>query len=71
MYSIVTKHCQAVELHQFLDLTKNILLYFYSLIALVGNMANVRPLLPQKKFMLTHTQTINNILITILNNANN
>ena len=47
MYSIAAKHCQTVELHQFLDLTENF--YFYSLITLVGNMANVRPPLPQKK----------------------
>ena len=56
MYSIVAKHCQIVELHQFLDLTENILLYFYSLIALIGNMANVRPLCRKKRFMLTHTR---------------
>ena len=28
----------------------------YSLITLVGNMANARPLLPQERLMLTHTQ---------------
>ena len=59
MYSIVAKHCQTVELHQFLSSTRPYRKHFallYSLITLVGNMANVRPLLPQKRLMLTHTQ---------------
>ena len=41
---------------KYLTLPETFKFYLYSLITLVGNMANVRSLLLQKRLMLTHTR---------------